>query len=308
MEGIKYDLQSLLGPGTGGLMTGMKFANDQQQTQAQTANFLEQIASSQQSRDQNAQLHPLKMKLEQAKLDELPMLAEEKRLKNREQANKLKRENATAFVDSYLRFGKGDGSAEDAAILGHYAKEFEIPEGHPIVGMLQKAYQTGGPKAVEQVKNYIAGGGMANREQRTRELAVADRTAATQLAITDRTLAVEDRKDARHAASLAQKAQAAEEKAKVAIKVKDAVTGMQAATEAKAAALEARDMQAYARADALYNISKALFDAQETNRANRGAVEIPGSGIRPFPAQHAPAGGQPGQAPTQPNTPVVKNW
>ncbi len=308
MQPIPFDLKSLMGPGTGALMTGMDFANTQRQSQAQTANFLENVASSQQKRQLEGEMHPLKMEEMRAKNSMIPLEREEKLLKNQDQRAKISRENATGFMDSFVRLAKGDGSLEDTMLTDYLSKQYNIPADHPIVRGTQMAFSKGGAKGVEEWKNSVSSGGMKEREQRERELAKERITTSAQASMLERTRMMEEGKDRRQREQLAERAKARATNAAGSIKIKDWQTGILAYREAYSEALQANDLELANRINSLLTEAVKAYNVElEAEQRRRAPMHVDNNGVRPTQAPQLPLPGSP--TPAGPVTkPTSSGW
>lgn len=292
MQGIPFDTQSLMGPGLGALWAGQDKGLDQASKQAQTQNLLEQLARSQQTGRQEAQLHPLRMQQQMDENSLFPLKKQELEGKVGAAQAKLDREQTAAFVDDYLRFGTG--TFEDQPLLMGLTEKYKIPPNHPIVPMMQQAFAKEGKKGVERLKDAIASGGMKEREQRTREQALQDRMLKQEEERTRREMLKQEEMTRRALQLARERNAAASAKGKAAMKAKNFEQALVFWTEAANAAKESNDMQAYQEAVTQLASAQENANIAAQQKAQRiMPLEIPGMQPTPVP-QFGPGGGASG--------------
>ena len=304
MQPIPYDFKSLLGPGTGAIAAGVDFGNQQANTNSQTASLLEQVASSQQKRTQDAQMFPLKMEHQRMMNEEIPLTLQERRLGLQEKRQSISSKQADSFMNDYIRMGKADGSLEDTAIISSLTKQHGISESHPIVSALQNAYKQGGMPAVEKMKSYISSGGMKEREQRSREeaqLTKQDQLLRSQEA---RAKAALESREKIEMARLAEKAKAWATQADRLFRAgnfEGAMVYLQHAWEDAVQAGDAMAAERYGREYA--RVSELATTKARQAQAKGSPVQVPNLQMTPTPAFPGTLGSQ--QVPT-PAGPVTK--
>lgn len=231
------------------------------------------------------------MEYEKLRNQEMPLNLEEKRLGIQDKRAKIKADQASKFMDDYIRLARGDGSMEDNALSASLAQQYGVPENHPIISGLRQAYMTGGTAGAEKFKNYVASGGQKEREQRVREDAIATRQSdllASRERINERTLESRERIER---ARLAERAAARAKAGDGAIRIKNWTTGIMHYRAAYEEALQSGDKVVIERVGRLLNDAIQGYNTEmAAEQAKRIPMKVDGVDMRPAPQLPYPTG------------------